>query len=354
MTKPDTTDLSNGIAIVGMAGRFPGAKGVAQFWRNQRNGVEAISHFSAAELEVAGAASLGQDPRYVRARPILEDVDLFDAGFFGVYPKEAEFMDPQHRIFLECCWEAIEDAGYDPLNSSGMMGVYAGCSPSTYFLRHVLQDRKVIEDYTSGYQVANYQALLGSNVDFLATRVSYKLNLKGPAFTMVAGCSTSLVAVCQASQALQSYQCDSALAGGVSITFPQKRGYLYDEGGMASADGHCRAFDENANGTVFGAGSGVVLLKRYEDAVTDGDHVYAVIRGYAVNNDGAVKVGYTAPSVEGQARVIAMAQASAGVDPETISYIEAHGTGTPLGDPIEVAALTQAFRAKTQARHFCA
>jgi amino acid adenylation domain-containing protein len=354
MSDPETQDLSNALAIVGMSGRFPGARTVAEFWRNQLAGVESIAQFQVEELEVANAAALAADPTYVRSRPVLDDVDLFDAAFFGIYPKEAELIDPQQRIFLECCWEAIEDAGYDPLNCPAMTGVYAGCSPSTYFLRHVCHDRRFIEAYVSGYQVANYPVTLGSNVDFLATRVSYKLNLKGPAFTMVAGCSTSLVAVCQAAQALQTYQCDMALAGGVSITFPQKRGYLYQEGGMVSPDGHCRAFDENANGTVFGAGAGVVVLKRLEDAVADGDSIYAIIRGFATNNDGSDKVGYTAPSVEGQANVIAMAQAMAGVSPDSIGYVEAHGTGTPLGDPIEMAALTKAFRAHTKAKQFCA
>jgi amino acid adenylation domain-containing protein len=354
MRDHDTQDLSNALAIVGMSGRFPGARTVAEFWRNQLAGVESIAQFRVEELEVANAAAAAADPSYVRARPILDDVDLFDAAFFSVYPKEAELMDPQQRIFLECCWEAIEDAGYDPLNCPAMTGVYAGCSPSTYFLRHVCRDRRFIEDYVTGYQVANYPVTLGSNIDFLATRVSYKLNLKGPAFTMVAGCSTSLLAVCQAAQALQTYQCDMALAGGVSITFPQKRGYLYQEGGMVSPDGHCRAFDENANGTVFGGGAGVVVLKRLEDAVADGDSIYAVIRGFATNNDGSDKVGYTAPSVEGQANVIAMAQALAGVSPDSIGYVEAHGTGTPLGDPIEMAALTKAFRAHTKAKQFCA
>jgi amino acid adenylation domain-containing protein len=354
MSDHETQDLSNALAIVGMSGRFPGAPTVAEFWRNQLAGVESIAHFRVEDLEVANAAAVAADPTYVPARPVLDDVDLFDAAFFGIYPKEAELMDPQQRIFLECCWEAIEDAGYDPLNCPAMTGVYAGCSPSTYFLRHVCRDRRFIEDYVSGYQVANYPVTLGSNVDFLATRVSYKLNLKGPAFTMVAGCSTSLIAVCQAAQALQTYQCDMALAGGVSISFPQKRGYPYQEGGMVSPDGHCRAFDENANGTVFGAGAGVVVLKRLEDAVADGDSIYAVIRGFATNNDGSDKVGYTAPSVEGQANVIAMAQALAGVSPDSIGYVEAHGTGTPLGDPIEMAALTKAFRTHTKAKQFCA
>lgn len=354
MSSQNSQDLSNAIAVVGMSGRFPGARSVAEFWRNQLAGIESISHFRVEELEVPNATQAAKDPAYVAARPILDDVDQFDASFFGLYPKEAELMDPQHRVFLEICWEAIEDAGYDPMNCPGMTGVYAGCSTSTYFLRHICRDRRFIEDYVTGYQVANYPTLLGSNIDFLATRVSYKLNLKGPAFTMVAGCSTSLLAICQAAQALQTYQCDMALAGGVSVTFPQKRGYLYQEGGMASPDGHCRAFDENANGTVFGGGAGVVLLKRLEDAIADGDQIYVVIRGFAMNNDGSEKVGYTAPSVEGQAKVIAMAQALAEVSPESIGYIEAHGTGTPLGDPIEMAALTQAFRAHTKAKQFCA
>ena len=349
----NTSELINGVAIIGMAGRFPGAGNVAQFWRNQCNGVEAISRFRVEELESPEAAALAKSPDFVAARSVLEGVDLFDASFFGIYPKEAEVMDPQHRVFLECCWEVLEEAGYDPLNTAGLTGVFAGCSTSTYFLRHVCTDRKFIEDYVGGYQISGYPYLLGSNLDFLATRVAYKLNLKGPAFTLQAGCSTSLLAVCQACQALQTFQCDMAIAGGVSITFPQKRGYIYQEGGMGSPDGYCRTFDEQANGTVFGSGAATVLLKRLEDAIADGDHIYAVIRGYATNNDGASKVGYTAPSVEGQAKVVAMAQASAGVDPATITYIEAHGTATPLGDPIEVAALTQAFRAKTQARGFC-
>ena len=272
----------------------------------------------------------------------------FDAEFFGILPREAELIDPQQRVFLECCWEALEDAGYDPQAYPGAIGVYAGCSANTYFLRNVCADPAFIDEYTSAYQVGHYPTLLGTNHDFLATRVSYKLNLKGPSFTLQAGCSTSLLAVCQACQSLQSYQSDMALAGGVSITFPQKRGYVYQEGGMGSRDGHCRSFDALAQGTVFGSGSAVVLLKRLEDAVADGDHIYAIIKGYAVNNDGSAKVGYTAPSVDGQANVIAMAHAVAGVDPESITYIEAHGTATPLGDPIEFAALTRAFRVANQ------
>lgn len=345
--------LTEGIAIIGMAGRFPGARSVGEFWRNQINGIEAISHFRVEDLEVPDALELAQDPNYVRARSILDDADLFDAEFFGIYPREAELMDPQQRLFLECCWQAFEDAGCDPSGFPGPIGVYAGSSTSTYFLSRVCAKPGFIQKFTGGYQVGNYTEMMGNNLDFLSTRVSYKLNLRGPSFTMQAGCSTSLLAVTQACQSLLTYQNDMALAGGSSITFPQKRGSYYQEGGMVSPDGHCRTFDADAQGTVFGSGVAVVLLKRLEEALRDGNQIYAVIRGFAVNNDGSAKVGYTAPSVEGQARVIALAQEAAGITPETIGYIEAHGTGTPLGDPIELAALTQVFRTHTDRNQFC-
>jgi len=343
-----------GVAIIGMSGRFPGARSVADFWQNQLQGIEAISQFTIEELEVPDAAELAKQANYVKARGILEDIDLFDADFFGMLPREAELTDPQQRLFLECCWETFEDAGYDPYRYPGSVGVFAGVSAPSYFLSQLCKTPGFIDKYITGYQIANYPQMMGNSPDFLATRVSYKFNLRGPAFTMQAGCSTSLLAVCQAYQALLTYQADMMLAGGVSITLPQKRGYFYQDGGMGSADGHTRTFDENAQGTVFGSGVAVVLLKRLEDAVRDGDQVYAVIRGVAMNNDGSAKVGYTAPSIEGQSSVIAMAQEVAGVDPATIGYIEAHGTGTPLGDPIEIAALTKAFRAKTTAKQFCA
>ncbi|GAC1702706.1 MAG: hypothetical protein NVS9B4_08670 [Candidatus Acidiferrum sp.] len=346
--------LLEGVAIVGMSGRFPGARSVAEFWRNQLNGVEAISKFTVGELEIQDAAKRASTTTYVRARGILEDIDLFDASFFGILPREAELMDPQHRLFLECCWESFENAGYDPQAIAGAVGVFAGSSMPTYFLRQLGTDPHFLQRFTEGYQIENFLEMMGSFSDFLATRVSYKLNLRGPSFTMQSACSTSLVAVCQASQSLLTYQCDMALAGGVSIPLPQKRGYSYLEGGMGSADGHTRTFDARADGTVFGSGVAVVLLKRAEDAVRDGDQIYAVIRGFGANNDGSNKVGYTAPSVEGQANVIAMAHAAAGIDPESIGYVEAHGTGTPLGDPIEMAALTKAFRAHTTAKNFCA
>jgi amino acid adenylation domain-containing protein len=354
MSDQDTSlDGPDGIAIIGMAGRFPGAQSVDEFWRNQLAGIEAISHFRVEQLEVANKAEVANDPRYVRSRSVLTDVDMFDAEFFGIYPREAELMDPQQRLFLECCWQALEDGGVVPDSYSGLIGVYAGSSIWSYFLRQLCTTPGFIEKFTSGYQISNYVEMMGNSLDFLATRVSYKLNLRGPSFTMLSACSTSLVAVTQACQSLLTYQSDLALAGGVSVTFPQQRGYTYQDGGMGSNDGHCRAFDADANGTIFGSGLGVVLLKRLDEALRDNDQIHAVIRGFAVNNDGASKIGYTAPSVEGQAGVIAMALDGADVDPETIGYIEAHGTGTPLGDPIELAGLTQAFRNRTSRRQFC-
>jgi len=344
----------NLVAIVGMSGRFPGARNVDQFWRNLQGGVESITHFNEAELEDGFSDEVRRQPNFVKARPILEEVDQFDADFFGMYAREAELTDPQHRVFLECAWEALESAGYDPRAFSGSIGVFAGCSINTYFLEHVCRDRRTIEAFTSDYQVGSYPMLLGAGLDFLSTRVSYKLDLKGPSFTLQTACSTSLLAVAQACQSLILGQSDMALAGGVSITFPQKRGYLHLEGGMVSADGTCRTFDANATGTIFGSGAGVVALKRLADAQRDGDHIYAVVRGYGINNDGAAKVGFTAPSIDGQAAVIEMAHANAGVDARSISYVECHGTATPLGDPIEVAALTKAFQASTSDRQFCA
>ncbi len=347
-------DMNAGsVAIIGLAGRFPGAKDVHQFWSNLANGVESITQLKDEELET-GDASLLSQPNFVRARGVLEDVDMFDANFWGMLPREAEITDPQHRVFMECAWHALEDAGYDSAAYKGAIGVFAGCSMNTYFLLNLCSDRKFVDEFTRTYQVGSYPTLVGNHVDFLATRVAYKLNLRGPAYTMQCGCSTSLVAVCQACQSLLTYQSDMALAGGVSASFPQKRGYLYQPDGMASPDGHCRTFDAQAQGTVFGSGAAAVLLKRLDDAIADGDHIYAVIKGFALNNDGSAKVGFAAPGIEGQAEVIAMAQAAAGVVPESISYLEAHGTGTPLGDPIEVAAATKVFRANTKAKGFCA
>ncbi|KYF70741.1 SDR family NAD(P)-dependent oxidoreductase [Sorangium cellulosum] len=336
------------IAIIGMAGRFPGARDVAAFWRNLCAGVESVSILTEEELLGAGVdPALIARPEYVRARAVLDDIDMFDAELFGFTPREAAALDPQHRLFLECAWEAFENAGIDPERAGGPVGVYAGSSLSGY-LAHLFPDGPRLQS------AADVAALLALDKDFLATRVSYKLNLEGPSIAVQTACSTSLVAVHLACQALLTGECDMALAGGVSVSVPQKSGYLYQEGAIASPDGHCRAFDAGARGTVGGSGVGVVLLKRLDDAIADRDAIVAVIKGSAVNNDGRVKIGYTAPRVEGQARVIRAAHAAAGVDADSITYVEAHGTGTPLGDPIEIAALTQAFRASTDRKGFCA
>ncbi|HYW19655.1 MAG TPA: SDR family NAD(P)-dependent oxidoreductase [Nodularia sp. (in: cyanobacteria)] len=335
------------IAIIGLSGRFPGAKNITEFWQNLCDGVEAISQFSDEELIAAGVdQSLFNNPNYIKAGSVLENIDLFDAGFFGFNPKEAEMTDPQHRLFLECAWEAVENAGYDVQRCESRIGVYAGSSFNNYLSFDINNDQ-----IGSAH---SFQKLIGIDKDFLSTRVSYKLNLTGPSLTIQTACSTSLVATALACQSLLNYQCDMALAGGASVRVPQKTGYLHQEGSILSPDGHCRAFDAQAKGTVIGNGVGVVLLKRLSDAIADHDHIYAVIKGSAINNDGSSKVGYTAPSVNGQADAIAEAIALADVEPETITYIETHGTGTALGDPIEISALTNVFRAETDKKGFCA
>jgi acyl transferase domain-containing protein len=345
----DFTGSIPGIAIIGMAGRFPDAPTIEAFWQNLRDGKEAVSFFSEQELLDAGVPpEVLQDPNYVRARAVLDQADLFDAAFFNVSPREAELTDPQHRLFLECAWEALERAGYDPASYEGTIGVYAGVGMNTYMLFNLYPQRHLLE--TAGFQ----QAMLGNDKDFLPTRVSYKLNLTGPSVSINTACSTSLVAVHFACQSLLNGECDIALSGASRVLLPQITGYLYQVGAIHSPDGHCRAFDAQAQGTVSGSAVGIVVLKRLADALADGDTILAVIKGSAINNDGAYKVGFTAPSVAGQARVIAEAQSIAGVDADTISYVEAHGTGTPLGDPIEIEALTQIFRAKTDKRRFCA
>lgn len=349
-----SNDNIEGIAIVGMSGRFPGASTVSQLWTNVKAGLESIQHFTWEELEARDPAALSRDPAYVRARGLLENVESFDAGFFGFTPRDVEVMDPQHRVFLEICWEALEDAGWDPARYPGAVGVFAGQALPTYFYANLVTGRAFLDKIAGEYQVGSYPTVLGNDKDYLATRVSYRLDLKGPSMTVQSACSTSLVAVAQAVASLQAYQSDMALAGGVSITFPQKRGYLFQEGGMVSPDGRCRAFDAQASGTIFSSGAGVVLLKRLEDALADRDHVYAVIKAAALNNDGSLKVGFMAPSPERQAEVIATAHALADVDPATIGYVETHGTGTPLGDPIEFDGLNRAFRARTDQKGYCA
>ncbi|KYC36320.1 hypothetical protein WA1_42115 [Scytonema hofmannii PCC 7110] len=337
------------IAIIAMSGQFPKAQDIDSLWNNLCNGIESISFFSEQEMVAEGVnIKWLNNPKHVRASGVLSDIELFDAYFFGYSPKEAELIDPQQRLFLECAWSAIEKAGYDPENYKGLIGVYAGCGGNDYLLKNLYPNRDILE--LNDFDDLSY----GNAPDHLATRVSYKLNLTGPALNIQTACSTSLVAVHLGCQSLLNGECDMAIAGGVSIHLPQKTGYLYQEGLILSPDGHCRAFDAKAKGTVGGNGVGIVVLKRLADALADGDYIHAVIKGSSINNDGSLKVGYTAPSIDGQAAVISQAQAVAGIDPDTITYIEAHGTATGLGDPIEIAALTQAFRASTQNKGFCA
>ena len=338
------------VAIVGMAGRFPGARNIAEFWQNLKNGVESIRSLTDSELLAAGVSreELAQ-PEYVKSGAVLQDLDKFDARFFGFSPKDAAIMDPQHRIFLECAWEALENAGHVPETFAGSIGVYAGSGMNSYMIHNLLTNRTLMES-TGLFLIRQ----TGNDKDVLATRVSYELNLRGPSLSVQTACSTSLVAVHLACQSLLNQECDMALAGGVTIEFPHGRGYLYREGEILSRDGHCRAFDADSSGTVFSSGAGMVVLRRLEDALADHDTIHAVILGSAINNDGARKAGYLAPSVDGQAEVIAEALGVAGVEPRDVSYVETHGTGTKVGDPIEIKALTQAFRQGSQSSGFCA
>ena len=326
------------IAVIGMSGSYPGAPDLARFWDNLRDGIDSITRFSEEEHE---PPPLMNADRWVLARGLMDRPEWFDAEFFGYTPDEAIALDPQNRVLLERGWEVLENAGYNPEEYPGSVGVFAGSGFLSYLLSGV---------------IAGSEAVMGPflDKDFLATRLSYKLNLKGPSLVVQAACSTSLVAISLACQSLLDYQCDMAIAGGSSIQVPLLSGYPYQPGSPLSLDGYVRTFDVAATGFVPGSGVGAVLLKRLSEALDDGDNVLAVVRGSAVNNDGSAKVGYAAPSVDGQAEVIALAQEVAGVDPDTISYIEAHGTGTELGDPIEVAALTKAFRTRTQRTGFCA
>jgi acyl transferase domain-containing protein/acyl carrier protein len=338
-SNPTPSYPSTAIAVIGMAGRFPKAADVDQFWANLRDGVEGISFFSDEELRESGIPDEQlNDPHYVRARGFLDDVDRFDTSFWNFTVKQAQIMDPQIRLFLEASWHALEVAGYDPETYEGAIGVYGGASAPTYLLYHMLRDPKLLAGTN------HWHRMIYTQNDYLTTHVSYRMGLRGPSMNVQTACSTSLVAVHQAVQALLAGECSIALAGGVSIFHPGKRGYLYEEGHIMSPDGHCRAFDAEAGGTLEGEGVGVVALKRLDRAMEDGDPVLAVILATAVNNDGHAKVGYTAPSIDGQADVITEAQAVAGIHADDVQYIEAHGTGTSLGDPIEIAALKQVFR----------
>ncbi|MDT4900881.1 MAG: phthiocerol/phenolphthiocerol synthesis type-I polyketide synthase, partial [Pseudonocardiales bacterium] len=333
MTDPET-DAGELIAVVGMTARFPGAANLEEYWANLIGGVESLTVFPT-----------DQPVDHVPTAGVVEDADLFDAAFFGCSPAEALILDPQQRLFLECAWEALEDAGCDPSTYPGAIGVYGG-STETGYLGRLLSQRERLP------AVSDFQLRVATGIDFLTSRVAYKLGLSGPAVTVQTACSTSLVAIHLAAQALLGGECDMALAGGATVTAPAEPGD-YDEGGIVSRDGHCRTFDADAGGTVTGNGVGIVVLKRLADALADGDQVRAVLLGSAVNNDASVKVGFTAPGVDGQAKVIRAAQLVAQVEADTITYVEAHGTATPLGDPVEVAALTQAFRESTDGRGFC-
>ena len=340
MNNESTDDFIEAVAIIGMVGRFADARNLEEFWQNLCDGVESIKFYSHDQLLASGTMQEKlTDPNWIRAAANVEGIDLLDAPFFGYNPLEAEVIDPQQRIFLECCWEALEKAAYTSDAYKGKIAVFAGTGSNWY--------KSHMGSYGDAFTVA-----IGNLEDYLATRVSYKLNLTGPSLTVQTACSTSLVATSLACQSLLTYQTDVALAGGVALS--RLKGYHYEEGSIRSPDGHCRSFDAKAKGTVFGSGIGVVVLKRLSEAIADGDQIYAVVKGYAVNNDGISKIGYTAPGVDGQAQAVAEAIAMAGVDPETITYVESHGTATSLGDPIEIAALTKAFRAGTQKKGFCA
>lgn len=340
-------DCVGKIAVVGMAGRYPEAWNLDQFWQNLVNGRECITFFSEQELREAGISDeLLSHQDYVKAQGSCPGTFFFDASFFGYTPREAEFLDPQHRVFLECAWEALEDAGYNPSSYPKRIGLFAGSGVARYY--HELLRIPGIHKLADVFTLTTY-----NEKDFLATRVGYKLNLRGPCISVQTACSTSLVSIVMACQNLLSYQSDIALGGGVTLITQERGGYLYQEGGIHSPDGHCRAFDADARGIVGGAGAGVVVLKRLEDALVDRDSIRAVILGMGLNNDGSARVGYSAPSVKGQAEVSADAIAMAGINPETIQYVECHGTATPMGDPIEIAALTTSFRAYTEKKNFC-
>jgi amino acid adenylation domain-containing protein len=340
--------LHDPIAIIAMAGRFPGAASVEQFWDNLLEGRDTIRFFTPDELDRSIPASLRADPDYVPARGVIDEVEWFDAAFFGISPREAELMDPQQRIFLELCWECIERAGHAPGDGEAGLrtGVFAGMWNSTYFQNHLFGRPEVAA-------FGEFQAMLDNEKDYLPTRVAHRLDLRGPAISVQTACSTSLVAVCEAFDQLRAGRCDMALAGGIAVTCPPASGYRYQAGAMLSKDGRTRSFDADSSGTVFCDGAAVLLLRRLSDALADGDPIHAVIRGAAVNNDGGDRASFTAPSVDGQADVVARALAVAAVDARSISYVEAHGTGTPLGDPVEIAGLTRAFAAHTSERGFC-
>ncbi|MDM9630299.1 polyketide synthase [Robiginitalea aurantiaca] len=347
LKKGKVSNSNRDVAIIGMAGRFPGASTIGELWNVLKEGKETISFFSKEELDKAIPETLRNDPLYVGARGILPSAKEFDASFFGLNPMVASVMDPQQRLFMEISWEVLEQSGYLPRHYKGRVGVYAGCGLNTYYINNVLPNTDVIE------KVGEFQANTVNEKDYIATRTSYHLNLKGPAVSVHSACSTSLLAIAEATEALRNGQCDIALAGAASVTSPMNSGHLYQEGSIKSKDGHCKPFDADGSGTLFSDGAGVVLLKNLEQAEADGDTIYGLIKGVGINNDGGDKGSFTAPSVKGQADAIRMAMEDADVSPSEISYIEAHGTATPVGDPIEIEGLEMAFGEQTK-NNFCA
>ena len=336
------------LAIVGVALRFPGANDLDELWENLRAGIESITRMSREQVLAAGAnPALVDDPRYVRAHGCISHIDLFDAALFGFTPRDAEVIDPQQRLFLECAWEALEHAAIDPSSRDAVIGVFAGASRSTYAINNL--GSLAIDDSSRAMQL-----MVGNERDFLPAQVSYQLDLTGPSINVQTACSTSLVAVHLACQSLLAGECDVALAGAASIPVPQEIGYLFSEGMILAPDGHCRPFDARARGTVPGSGVGIVVLERLDDALAKGRQILGVIKGSAINNDGRDRVGFTAPGIQGQCAVITEALAVAGTPADSIGYVEAHGTATALGDPNEIAALTQAFRVDTKRKGFCA
>ncbi len=338
------------IAVVGLSCRLPGAASASEYWDNLRQGIESIRDLSEDELRAAGVPqALLDNPDYIRRAPDFPGAQWFDAGFFGLSPKEADVMDPQHRLFLECGWHALEDGGIDPHRYSGSIGVFGGSGYNGYLAHNLLTNPELVA--SMGFFLLRHT---GNDKDFLTTRLSYQFGLTGPSVNVQTACSTSLVAIHMACQSLLSGECDMALAGGSTIELPVNHGYLYQPDEIYAADGHCRPFDDTGDGTLFGSGCGVVLLKPVNAALEDGDPIRAIIRATAINNDGAAKAGYLAPGVEGQAKVISEALKLAEVDARSIGYVEAHGTGTRVGDPIEFAALNQVYQSQTDDRQFCA
>lgn len=343
-------DISNAIAIIGIACKFPKAENSEEYWNNIKEGRECMETLSQEELGLTGIGSdVLQNGNYIRRCPCVTDIDKFDADFFKISPREATYMDPQQRMLLEKAWEAVEDAGYRIDEIEGKVAIFASTSASSYFLQNIMNNPNFVEE------AGGMKAVLhGLDKDHIATKIAYKLNLTGPAVTVQSACSSSMVGTIMACQNLLTYQCDVALAGGVTINVPQRTGYLYEKGNVMSQDGYCRPFDESASGTVFGSGAGCVVLKRLEDAMEDNDRIYSVIRGFAIGNDGNDKVGYTAPGISGQMDVIGDALEFAQIDPATISYVEAHGTATIMGDPIEVDAISRVYERYTNKKQYCA